>query len=723
LRRTARIADALKEDFSTLILSGMREAAWIVPESCGFVKLPDWDGLHPVKAERVGRKTWVDLSSEQALAYRSQAILDAARLYRPDAFFADYLPTGQRRELLPLLRELACPRYLVHRGIADTSDDFVLRGEATREIAAYYDRILVCSDERLGDVAESDSYCEEARDIVRYVGFVTAAAEPNPPGERYVVCSAGGGYQAEEMMLACIEIARRHPAIPFRIVLGPRSRLQVAGIVAAANCDVRQYRDDLSDLHRDAAVVISAGGYNSVLEAAFGGATLIVRPNWTGDDDEQVRFADLLSRYHPVHRIESLDLLEPALLAGWDAAAGTRTPPLALKRDGGQTIRTILSQDLATGFRSAIVMARPHRPGINLDGFRDAARGIIAPDLFDYIDGGAGDELTRRANREDLDALRLAPLVFRDVAQVDPCWSSPLGRFALPVGLSPSALHRLVHQDGEIATARAARARGVPMIVSMMASLSIEEIAAESRHDALWLQTYVLKDRALGAELIQRATQAGYTAIVVSAGCPVMGKRDRNIANGFRLPENVNAANFRKNDRIDPNNPIHSFDGAALDPGVTWRDLEQLVANTTLPVFVKGIVNPRDVAPALAAGAAGIMVSNHGGRQLDGTISAIRSLPEIVDAVAGRVPVFIDGGIRRGTDVLKALALGADAVFLGSAVLWALAADGERGVATALEILGDEFVNALTLAGCADLADLRRNAATILRRPMGRETP
>jgi (S)-2-hydroxy-acid oxidase/4-hydroxymandelate oxidase len=356
------------------------------------------------------------------------------------------------------------------------------------------------------------------------------------------------------------------------------------------------------------------------------------------------------------------------------------------------------------------------RPIVNLDDFRTAARAKLAPDLFDYIDGGAGDELTCESNRRDFDAIQLAPLVFRDVADLDLRWSGPLGQFALPIGLGPSAMHALVHESGELATASAAKAMKVPMIASMMASRPMEEIAAHSCHDALWLQTYLLKDRGLGMELIRRAEQAGFKAIVVSAGCAVMGKRDRNLANGFRLPDTVSAANFRKTAALDHNNPIHSFEGATPDPGATWRDLETLIAGTALPVLIKGIINVADVAPALASGAAGLIVSNHGGRQLDGTMSAIRALPAVADAVAGAVPVLMDGGIRRGTDVMKALALGADAVLLGRAVMWALAAGGEPGVAATIEILADELANAFRLAGCATIADLRANASVILRR-------
>jgi isopentenyl diphosphate isomerase/L-lactate dehydrogenase-like FMN-dependent dehydrogenase len=356
-----------------------------------------------------------------------------------------------------------------------------------------------------------------------------------------------------------------------------------------------------------------------------------------------------------------------------------------------------------------------HSVIVNLDGYRELALAKLSPGLADYIDGGAGDELTCAANRRDIDAIHLSPLAFRDVSRLDLRWMGSLGDYALPIGLSPSAMHRLVHEQGELATASAARAIGVPVIISMMASCSMEDIADYSHHDALWLQTYLLKDRGLGLDLVRRAENAGFKAIVVSAGCPEMGYRDRNIANGFTLPSDINAAHFPKTDRLEHNNPIHSFDGASPDPGATWRDLEVFIKATSLPVVVKGIINSVDVAPALSSGAAGLIVSNHGGRQLDGTISSIRALPDIANAVAGRVPVLIDGGFRRGVDVVKALALGADAVLLGRAVMWALAVNGEQGVTASLEMLANEFANAMRLVGCATIDELRTNAASILR--------
>jgi len=351
---------------------------------------------------------------------------------------------------------------------------------------------------------------------------------------------------------------------------------------------------------------------------------------------------------------------------------------------------------------------------VNLDDFRRRARSALDAKLFDYIDGGAGDELTCAANRDDLDAIRFAPLAFKDVSAVETGWGGPLGDFALPVGLSPSAMHMLVCPDGELATAAAARDSKIPMIVSMMSSRSIEEIAAVSEHQALWLQSYVLEDRSLGDELVRRAERSGFKAIVLSAGCPVMGKRDRNLANGFTLPATIEAGNFAKGDAVDHNNPIHSFPGAQPDPAATWSDVRKAIAASSLPVLIKGITNAIDVERALDAGVAGLIVSNHGGRQLDSTISAIQALPRVARAVNGRVPVLVDGGFRRGTDIVKALTLGADAVLLGRPILWALAVAGEQGVAKAIALLGDELTNALQLLGCSSLSDLRENAGAIL---------
>lgn len=352
---------------------------------------------------------------------------------------------------------------------------------------------------------------------------------------------------------------------------------------------------------------------------------------------------------------------------------------------------------------------------VQLDDFCALARTRLPKAVFDYIDGWADNGVTHRANRADFDRLSLLPRVMRDVSRTDTS-TTYFGRTsALPIGLSPSAFHRLAHPLGELATVQAARARDVPMIVSAMASCTLEEIAEHGAGTRLWLHVYLFRDRAVTRNLVARAEAAGFEAISLGLGCPTIGKRPANLRNRFVLPDDVHAANFHHRASSDFNNPIHALAGAELDPSVGWSDVAELCRQTALPVIGKGILNPLDVEPALAAGLSGLMVSNHGGRQLDGSVSTIRVLPEIAAAVSGRVPLFLDGGVRYGTDVLKALALGADAVFLGRPVLWALSVGGAEGVADMLTLLAEETRGAMLLSGCTSLADARGAASSLLR--------
>lgn len=348
-----------------------------------------------------------------------------------------------------------------------------------------------------------------------------------------------------------------------------------------------------------------------------------------------------------------------------------------------------------------------------LDDFRDCARNVLSRPVFDYIEACAVDGHTGAANRQDFDRLRILPLTMRDVSSPD-ITASFFGRLsALPVGISPMAFHQMVHPLGELATAKAAERAGVPMIVSAMSSRCLEEIAECAPGARLWLHVYVFRDRSVTRNLIARASAAGFEAITLGLGCPVLGKRPINIRNGFVLPAGITPVNLQ---RRNVSESALSWVDADLDPSATWRDVEALCKETNLPVIGKGIINCHDVPLALQAGLRGLMVSNHGGRQLDGTLSSIRALPDIVSAVAGQVPVFLDSGVRRGTDVLKALALGADAVFLGRPVLWALGVNGERGVVDMLSILADELRNSLQMSGCASTGHVRSFATDLLRR-------
>ena len=351
----------------------------------------------------------------------------------------------------------------------------------------------------------------------------------------------------------------------------------------------------------------------------------------------------------------------------------------------------------------------------DLDQLRAQARRVLPRGIFDYLDGGAERERTVRANRKDFESLAFLPRVMRDVSRPS-LGARLLGKsIPIPLGFSPTALHRLVHPDGEIASARAAHAAQLPLTVSAMSSVAIEEVAQQSNHDNLWFQTYIFKDSSVAPDLIARAEAAGCQAIVITAGCPVMGYRDRNLRNRFVLPPRAGPAHFPRNQNVDHNNPISSFHGAEIDPAATWKDIERLRSKTDLPILVKGVINPADVERALDAGAAGVIVSNHGGRQLDTTASTISALPGIAAALDGHGALLVDSGFRRGTDVLKALALGADAVLLGRPLLWALAVDGQDGVAAAIERLGTELRISMQLAGCPTIASLRENAGDILR--------
>ncbi|MEM7668593.1 MAG: alpha-hydroxy acid oxidase [Pseudomonadota bacterium] len=349
-----------------------------------------------------------------------------------------------------------------------------------------------------------------------------------------------------------------------------------------------------------------------------------------------------------------------------------------------------------------------------LEDYRLAAEAVLDKTIYDYIEGGAGDEITSRSNLTDLARLRLKPFAMRGASDIDTRWHWRGRSFTVPIGISPTALHCMVTEEGEAATARAAAALGIPFIVSSMSSVDIDRIAQQHGASGLWLQTYLFRDRGVTRELVSRAEALGFEAVILTVGCPVPGLRDRNLRNRFRLPEHIGPAHFRRGRSGDANNPIHEFQNAEIDAAATWEDVAWLRQLTRLPLVAKGLLNTCDVAPAVDCGLEGVIVSNHGGRQLDTSVSSIAALPAIFEEVDGRVPVFVDGGFRRGSDVLKALALGADAVFLGRPVLWALAARGEAGLTAMVQCLSREFVNAMQLAGCRDIATLRGQSERLL---------
>jgi len=334
---------------------------------------------------------------------------------------------------------------------------------------------------------------------------------------------------------------------------------------------------------------------------------------------------------------------------------------------------------------------------INVFDYETLASERLAPAIWDYCQGGSEDEVTLRANRTAFERIRLRPRMLRDVSAID-LQTTVLGLpVTMPVLVAPIGLHCLVHADGECATAQAANDAGTLMVAGTFATRSLEEIA-NATHSPLWFQFYMYHDLQLAEKLLKRVEQAGYQAIVLTVDTPKLGRRERDMRNAFTIPPSVRLANFARSDGDEVYIPSPSI--------ITWKTVDWLRSITPLPIVLKGILTAEDATLAATCGIDGIIVSNHGGRQLDGVMPAIEALPEIVQASAGRCEVYLDGGIRRGTDVLKALASGARAVFVGRPILWGLAVNGREGVRHVLELLRAELASAMVLAGCQTVANL-----------------
>ena len=348
------------------------------------------------------------------------------------------------------------------------------------------------------------------------------------------------------------------------------------------------------------------------------------------------------------------------------------------------------------------------------------ARERLPREHYDYYAGGAGDEVTIGANRRAFDAIALHPRVLVNVARVDTSVRVLDTELPLPVLLAPTAFNRLAHPDGEEAAARGAARAGTVMVASTFSTCSVEAIAAAATAP-LWMQVYIFKDRAVTIDLIARAEAAGYRAIVLTVDTPVLGRRDRDVRNAFTLPEGMTLRNFESPGAQarwqSSGMPFAAWVHDLIDPSLTWEAVEWLRARTRLPIVLKGVLSPEDAHLAADAGVDGIIVSNHGGRQLDGAAAAITVLPSITDAVAGRTAVLMDGGVRRGGDVLKALALGARAVLIGRAYLWGLAVGGEEGVADVLRLLREELAVAMALTGRPSVAAIDRTVVEPDSRP------
>ncbi|MDW4901630.1 alpha-hydroxy acid oxidase [Streptomyces californicus] len=355
---------------------------------------------------------------------------------------------------------------------------------------------------------------------------------------------------------------------------------------------------------------------------------------------------------------------------------------------------------------TAVEDRRPTGGPLSLADIRAAAHSILPAGIWDFIEGGSGTESTLAANKAAFTDVALVPRVLTGVATADTGARLVGTDAAVPLAIAPMAYQSLLHEKGELAAARAARTAGAPFIVSTLSSHRLEDVAATGADT--WFQLYCLRDRAKNHELIGRAEDSGCRALVITVDVPLMARRPRDARNGFALPTRVRAANLdaapggEAHRRVPGASALAVHTSAAFAPGLSWRDLAELRDRTSLPLVVKGVLDPRDARAAVDIGAAAVVVSSHGGRQLDGAQPSMRALPAVVEAVSGDCEVLLDSGVRSGGDVLKALALGARGVLIGRPVLWGLAADGERGVGTVLALLRAELAEAMVLAGCAD---------------------
>ncbi|HLY08867.1 MAG TPA: alpha-hydroxy acid oxidase [Planctomycetota bacterium] len=340
-------------------------------------------------------------------------------------------------------------------------------------------------------------------------------------------------------------------------------------------------------------------------------------------------------------------------------------------------------------------------PRVCLADFESAAKRILPRTVLDFVAGGAADEITIRWNREAYDRIPLRPRVLVDVSTIDTRVRLLGLDLPHPILLAPGAYQKLFHKTGEAATARGAGRSEAVFVVSSNATLSIEEIARVATAP-LWLQLYAQSDPERNREIIDRAQAAGCKALVVTVDTPAIGPRNREQRGGFKLPKTMNLP-------MNPQNRQERKQGTHQRVSLTWKDIENFRSLSQIPVLLKGILDPNDAELAVDRGADGIIVSNHGGRNLDTAPATIDALPGIVDRIAGRIPVLVDGGIRRGTDVVKALAAGAAAVLIGRPYLYGLAVAGPDGVAEVVDILRTELEMAMALVGRARIADLDRS--------------
>ncbi|PKI69624.1 peroxisomal (S)-2-hydroxy-acid oxidase GLO4-like [Punica granatum] len=346
---------------------------------------------------------------------------------------------------------------------------------------------------------------------------------------------------------------------------------------------------------------------------------------------------------------------------------------------------------------------------VNVNEFQDLARQALPKMYYDYYSGGAEDQHTLKENVEAFQRILFRPRVLVDVSRTNLSTNILGYSVPSPVMIAPTAMHKLAHYEGEVATARAAAACNTIMVLSYMSTCTVEEVAS-SCNGIRFFQVYVYKRRDITAQLVLRAERSGYKAIVLTVDAPRLGRREHDIKNKMIAPQLKNFEGLISTKvTSDEGSNLQAFADGTFDASLSWKDIDWVKSITTLPIIIKGVLTREDAIKAMEVGVAGIVVSNHGARQLDYTPATISVLEEVVQAVKGRVPVFVDGGIRRGTDIFKALALGAQAVLIGRPVVYGLAAKGEYGVRRVIELLKDELELTMALSGCPRLKDITRN--------------
>ncbi|XP_022980627.1 peroxisomal (S)-2-hydroxy-acid oxidase GLO4-like isoform X2 [Cucurbita maxima] len=346
---------------------------------------------------------------------------------------------------------------------------------------------------------------------------------------------------------------------------------------------------------------------------------------------------------------------------------------------------------------------------VNVNDFKELARLKLPKMYYDFYAGGAEDEHTLRENIQAFCRIMIRPRVLVDVSQIDMSTTILGHRISAPILVAPTAGHKLAFHEGELATARAAAAAKTIMILSYSSTCSIEEVAS-SCNAVRFFQLYIFKRRDISALLVQRAERFGYKAIVLTADTPRLGRREADIKNKMIAPPMKNLEGLMSIDvNSDQGSKLETYANETLDASLSWEDIMWLRSTTSLPILIKGILTHEDATKAVEGGVDGIIVSNHGARQLDFAPATISVLEEVVHAVKGKIPVLLDGGVRRGTDVFKALALGAQAVLIGRPVLFGLAAKGEGGVRTVLEMLKNELEISMALSGCPCIKDITRS--------------